>query len=286
MKLLLDADILCYEVAFAAEAYWRYFHREKNEEVTVSPPLEIVLDMIHSRIQEIVDESETEGEPILFFTGKGNFRERLAQTFIYKALRPPKPFHYYNVKVYLQSCYKYYEEDGLEADDLLGIFLTAYPDLYICGSRDKDLKQIPGWHFGWECNKQPAFGPELVDEIGRLELSSDTKNRKLIGTGAKFQHVQMLMGDDTDTIPGLDGYGKVKAFKTIDPCNTIAEMEEAVLGAYRHQYGDEAEARMIEVGRMVYMTRVRRGDIIKLYSPSWHPVTMMDLRTGEVVIDS
>lgn len=232
-----------------------------------SPPLELVIEQLESRIQEIVDEAGTEGEPILFFTGKNNFREKLATTFVYKANRPPKPFHYANIKVYLKSRFKYYEEEGLEADDLLGIFLTAYPDKYICASRDKDLKQIPGWHFGWEVGRQPAFGPELVDEVGYLKLSSDRK--KILGTGAKFLHFQMLHGDTTDTIPGLPRYGIVKAFNTINPCNTIEEMEKAVLEAYRAFYGDDAEVRMIEVGRMVYMVRERKGNLIKLYNPSW-----------------
>lgn len=282
--LLLDADIILYEVSFAAEAYWKYLHAERGEEVVVPPPWEVVEDMLETRIPEIVNESGAEGEPILFFTGKNNFRERIATTFIYKAERPPKPYHYANIKAYLKSRYEFYEEDGLEADDLIGVFLTWKPDVYICGSRDKDLKQIPGWHYGWEVNKQPAFGPELVDEIGRLELSPDTKNRKLLGTGAKFLHLQMLMGDRVDTIPGLPNIGKVKAFKLINPCTTIDEMEQAVLEAYRRVYGDEAETRMIEVGRMVYMTRYRKGDLIQLYSPSWHPVKMFNLKTGEIVV--
>lgn len=283
-KVLLDSDIICYEVAFAANTYWKKLHEERGEDVTVSPPWEIVADMLDTRIPEIVDGAGGEGEPILFFTGKNNFREQLAVTFDYKALRPAKPFHYANIKAYLQSKYKFYEEDGLEADDLLGIFLTAHPDLYICASRDKDLKQIPGWHYGWEVNKQASFGPELIDEIGYLTLSDDPKNRKLLGTGSKFLHVQMLMGDRTDTIPGLPNMGKVKAFKLINPCSTINEMEQVVLSEYKKVFGDEAEERMIEMGRMVYMIRWRQGDHIKLYTPSWHPTTLYDLRTKEIVV--
>lgn len=278
-KLLLDADILLYEISFAAETHWKLLHAEKGEEVEVPPPWEMVAEKIETRIPEIVNESGAEGEPILFFTGKSNFREKLATTFKYKELRPDKPYHYYNIKAYLKSRFKFYEEEGLEADDLLGIFLTAYPDLYICGSRDKDLKQVPGWHYGWEVNKQPSFGPALIDELGTISLNS---KRKLVGTGARFMHAQMLMGDRVDTIPGLPGYGSVTAFKTLEACNTIDELEKAVLEAYRGVYGDSAEERMIEIGRMVYMIRHRRGDYIKLYSPSWHPITMMDLRTGEI----
>lgn len=280
-RLLLDADIILYEVSFAAEAHWKYLHAERGEEVLCSPPWEVVVEQLETRIQEIVKESGAEGEPILFFTGKNNFRENIATTFVYKAHRPPKPFHYNNIKVYLKSRFKYFEEDGLEADDLLGIFLTAHPDKYICASRDKDLKQIPGWHYGWEVNKQPAFGPALVDEIGHIELSSG-KSRKIKGVGAKFLYCQMLMGDRVDTIPGIDKLGDVKAFNIIEPCTTIREMEEAVLAAYRKAYGDEAEARMVETGRMVYMIRQRKAFLIKLYSPWFHPTQWYDLRTGEI----
>lgn len=281
--LLLDADILLYEVSFAAEAYWKHLHAERGEEVVVPPPLEIVMDMATSRIQHIVSESGATGNVLLLFTGSYNFRETIATTFVYKAHRPPKPYHYKNLKVFLQSEYKFYEEEGLEADDLIGIFLTAQPDKWICASRDKDLKQIPGWHYGWEVNKQPSFGPEQIDEIGYLTLIEKPKSKKLFGTGAKFLHAQMLMGDAVDTIPGLPKYGDVKAFKTINPCTTIQEMEQAVLEAYRGVYGDQAEERMLEIGRMVYMVRERTGNLIKLYSPTFLPTQSFNLKTGELV---
>lgn len=266
MKALVDADILLYEISFAAEAYWKHVHDETGEELSGSPPWDIVEWQIEDRIRTIMNESGAEGEPLLLFTGKNNFRERIAVTQKYKDRVAPKPFHYYNIKAFLKSAFKYFEEDGLEADDLIAIFLTAQPNKWICCTRDKDLRQVPGWHYGWEVNNQPSFGPELVDELGSLMLSS---SRKLKGTGARFLYAQMLMGDPTDSIPGIPRYGDVKAFNTLEACNTIDELEEAVAGAYKGFYGLDWLDRMRETGRLVYMTRERKGNLIKLYTPKF-----------------
>lgn len=267
-------------MSFAAEAFWKHLHAEKGEEVESEPPWEICERMCHERIDWIVQESGASGPPLLFFTGSKNFRNYVAVTYPYKAERNVKPFHYKNVRAYLKSAYSWKEYDGLEADDLIGIYMTQSPGTYICCTRDKDLRAIPGWHYGWEVGKQPAFGPELVDEIGRLELSSNRK--KVIGTGAKFFHYQMLLGDSTDTIEGLPGYGVVKAFNTINSTSTLTEMEEAVAGAYKASYGLNWLDRMRETGRLLQMTRDVDGSWVKLYSPSFlDRNTWIDIETGE-----
>jgi 5'-3' exonuclease len=103
----------------------------------------------------------------------------------------------------------------------------------IC-SRDKDLRQCPGWHFGWELGAQPQFGPEFVDELGYINLSEDRK--KVKGCGYKFFAAQMLIGDAVDNIPGLPNYGPVAAFDLINPCTSILECEQSIVRAYKQVY--------------------------------------------------
>jgi hypothetical protein len=76
----------------------------------------------------------------------------------------------------------------------------------IC-SRDKDVRQCPGWHYSWECGKQPSIGPIMVDELGHLvdknagkfnPLTGKKLPLKVFGTGHKFFYYQMLTGDTVD----------------------------------------------------------------------------------------
>lgn len=93
--------------------------------------------------------------------------------------------------------------------------VTADDHRTIIRTRDKDLRQCPGWHFGWELYNQPQFGPYLVDELGWIKLSDDRK--KIRGVGYKFFASQMITGDHVDNISGLSKAGPVAAFELIDP---------------------------------------------------------------------
>ena len=260
----IDADILLYEIGFAAEAFQRKKADELGEALVDSPPWEIVERSIHERINNIVVETAST-DPIFLFTGKGNFRNTIAVTQKYKDREGKKPFHYTNIKLYIQSVWPSLQVDGLEADDLLGILLTENPDRYICCSRDKDLYAIPGWHYGWEVGRQAARGPELVDEFGYLHLSTDRK--KVMGAGSKFFHYQLLHGDAVDDIPGVPRYGVVTSFEALEHARSIEELENICISIYQKHYGINWLDRMREVGRLLHMTRKRKGNYIELYNP-------------------
>ena len=247
----MNGNILNYECAFAAEAAWKYQHAEKGEEVTGPPPFDRVAQTIDARIAEIMRVTEAK-KNMFFFTGSTNFRNEIAFTQKYKERPGNKPFYYDAVRAYIERNYESHECEGLEADDLLGIMMTKYPGQFICCSRDKDLRQIPGWHYSWELNKQPQFGPVLIDEMGWIEL---TPKRKILGGGAKFFFSQMLMGDTVDTIPGIPNTGPVTAYNALKECQTYAECLEAVKVAYRAHYKLYWPEVMLEQGRLLWMVR-------------------------------
>ena len=88
--------------------------------------------------------------------------------------------------------------DGMEADDLVCIWaneLDAVEVQYIIAHIDKDLDQIPGWHFNFFKDEDPYW----VDE--------DTANYKLMH--------QCLTGDTSDNIAGLKGIGPKRADKIL-----------------------------------------------------------------------
>lgn len=170
-----------------------------------------------------------------------NFRDKVAKKKVYKGSRKnERPKHYINLVEYVCATREVVVAEGCEADDLLAIHQCASEPLttIIC-SRDKDLKIVPGMHFGWMCGFQKQFGPAQVFEEGTLDISANGK--KISGTGLKFFYSQVLTGDSTDDYPGLPRCGPVKAYKLLSECNGEEEMFEAVAGAYKEYYGNSVD---------------------------------------------
>lgn len=248
MKPLVDADILAYEIGFAAEAPFK-------GEGTI-PPFSYVEELLEMRINNILGAVGATEPATFYFTGGNNFRYHIAKRQPYKERPSLKPWHYKNIKAHMMCVYDCIVTNGIEADDAIGIAQTkalkeGY-DTIIC-TRDKDLRAIPGWHYGWELGNQPSFGPRYVDGLGSIRLSSDRKSLK--GEGLVFFYAQLLLGDPVDTIPGLGKYGPVKTFDTLSAATTEAEAYQAVLNAYRAVYGDAAEAEILEQGQLLWMIR-------------------------------
>lgn len=204
-----------------------------------------------------------------------NFREEKAIQKGYKANRKAeKPNHFYNVLAHLMGNYPYeVNEDGLEADDL--ICITQYKswqdgNTIIC-SRDKDLRQCPGWHYSWEINKQASVGPLFIEPLGFLEKKiskAKTPVTTLFGGGHKFFYAQMLMGDSTDNIPGVGGYGPVFAYNLLWDAETERQCYELTAEVYLKNYGDEWKVRMKEQADLLYMIRELNEDgSAKLWLP-------------------
>lgn len=249
MQPLIDADVLLYEIGFAAETGWQ---------IEGVPPFDYAEKLLNNRIDNICGVVGATAPPILFLTGKTNFRNDIAKRAKYKDRPSHKPFHYYNLKAYIQGKYDYRITEGLEADDLMAIEQTSRGEGTIICTRDKDLRQVPGWHYGWELANQPQFGPELVNDVGYIKLSKDRK--KLTGTGMLFFYSQIITGDKVDNIPGLDGYGPAKAFDLLKGCVDTNQALKTCYAAYKQAYGLSAYKEMLEQGRLLYMTRKLRQD--------------------------
>ena len=249
MQPLIDADVLLYEIGFAAEAGWQ------GEGV---PPFDYVAELLELKVSNICACVGATAPPIMFLTGKTNFRDQIATRQTYKDRPSNKPWHYYNIKAYIKGNYEYREQNGLEADDLMALEQTKRGTETIICTRDKDLRAVPGWHFGWELGNQPQFGPYCTDEIGYITLSSDRKSIK--GTGLLFFYSQCLTGDRTDSILGVEKCGPVKAFEMLEGSKTPDEAFNRVREAYRASYGDRGYEYLLESGRLLWMTRELNED--------------------------
>jgi 5'-3' exonuclease len=249
MQPLIDGDVLRYEIGYAAETGWQQ---------PGFPPFDYVAELLDSRIANICAIVEATAPPILYLTGPTNFRNEIAKRQKYKERPSLKPWHFNNITAYMKATYDVRVSVGMEADDCMAIEQTSRPEDTIICTRDKDLRQVPGWHYGWELGNQAQYGPRFVDEMGEISLSKDRKSIK--GCGSLFFLSQMLTGDKVDTVPGLDGVGPVKALEILDGTNTYREGLKRVYEAYRQAYGLLAYKEMLEQGRLLWMVRKVRKD--------------------------
>lgn len=274
MKPLIDGDILRYEVGFMA-----HIKDEAGEPALLD--FDRVVELLHKRIDLICAEVDATVSPTIYLTEDSiirkqinrerrlndlpeleeekNFREAVAVTKPYKGTRKAeKPFHFANLTVYLLENFDCHISRGVEADDSMG--LEQYmcwncqvgPEPTIICSRDKDLRMIPGWHYSWECGKQPSIGPVETNFIGWLEKKPDGK---VIGYGIKFFYYQMLVGDTVDNIPGAPGVGPVKAFNLLDPLTDDRVMYEAVRELYKEVVGEGWKEYLQEQANLLWIVR-------------------------------
>lgn len=216
--VLIDADTLVYRVGFLAlpdeEAYRKAI--VKSFEITIEECLRAFLKCHGTKGFSAIENG-------LYFTSRGvSLRSEFDQESVYKEHRKhvAKPKYVSQMKEEIQSRYPCLDvplELG-EADDALSIKAHQYrktaTDYIICGC-DKDLWQIPGYHYNYlkkEC--------EYVTE--------QEANR--------FFFKQLLMGDKADNIPGLHGIGPVKANYILGDETDVEALWDLVLGAYISHY--------------------------------------------------
>lgn len=240
-KICYDWDLWAYDVAFAAQP--------KGGDLL---PFSYCISLIDTRLKEISDKLGIK-EFYGYLTGKGNFREELAVSDVYKGNRSqPKPEYYQYVRDYLINQYGAVVVNGMEADDAISIDMTKDQGV-VCVSRDKDLRQVQGWHYGYSVGKQPEYPLTYVDFIGELSISE--KSSKLVGTGLKFFFSQVLTGDTTDNYKGAKGKGGKFAYNLLNELTDPDEMYSKVKEVYLDTYDEGGEEKFIEQCQMAWMVR-------------------------------
>ena len=236
----IDGDLWTYDIPFAAQP-----------KGTDGFGFNFVRSCIEKRIDEILRATGCDGFGF-YLTGAGNFRDQIATRVRYKGGRSaPKPFHYNNARLYLEGLYEAHVSHGWEADDEIAVVLTNDPNA-VCVSRDKDLRTVAGWHYGYRCGLQAEIPLHRVTDPGHIELSPS--GNKLRGDGLKFFYAQCLMGDSTDSIPGCPGIGPQRAYNALVGASTEEEMATIVLQMYAEKFENPREA-LLEQGRLAWMTR-------------------------------
>jgi 5'-3' exonuclease len=198
-------------------------------------------------------------DPIVFcFSGKSynTFRMHIAMEKEYKGNRkkdyteyPTKMEDMNTIMKYIQDNYSTLLFSELEADDVVSM-LQDKENTYIA-SKDKDLKQVPGYHYDWESNSIYEISNE--DALYNLSL-------------------QLLMGDSTDNIPGIKGMGEVGALKflseVVDQNGKLAPKSfiGKILKKYQTTYGIfKGTDAFTEMWMLLKMRENRGTEFLKKY---------------------
>lgn len=190
-----------------------------------------------------------------------NYREELAVGKVYKGTRKQdKPFHWLNLTAYILSGGNVSVAVGHEADDEIATEHTKSPETTIICTRDKDLRQVPGWHYGWECGRQAEVGPLQYDDLGTIELIRTKSSNKIVGGGWAFFCAQLLTGDVVDNIGGAKGIGPVRGYEILSNCTTEQEYFSAVVNSYKDNYGERWLQVLSEQCNLLWIARERLPD--------------------------
>lgn len=205
---LVDADLIAYRCAASAE----------NDSVDVA---EVRVDELMRRILHETGALSYKA----FLTGKANFRKEIYPEYKANRKDKPRPVHLGACREYLIKHWNAQVIDGREADDELGIEQTAHElDSIIC-SIDKDLLQVPGYHYNFVKGEQIFVSPY---------------------DGLRNFYSQIITGDATDNIPAFDGKFRSSTpkfvQKLLDPLWEMTEELDMYNHALQvwldHSYGD------------------------------------------------
>ncbi len=184
-----------------------------KERIVKAEPVEHALQIVGSTIDSIKaavkEKFDSKPDVRLVLSGPGNYRYKIATIKPYKGNRDPShiPVHYQAIRNYLTDIWRARVIHGREADDEVSIegwklwrenqgkqTKASSAPQYVVASIDKDLDQIPGWHYDYM--KKVFY---FVDEESA---------RKQLWT-------QILAGDSGDNIPGCWRIGYEKAAEII-----------------------------------------------------------------------
>lgn len=190
--LLVDGDMLAYRVAAASERE----HEWAPGEITLAVSLSEVFSGISILLKTWMEKHNASGLRVALSDQPWTFRMGVYKQ--YKAHRRDvrKPLGLAKVRQHMMDEHGATILNGLEADDLLGLWMTdKYADNGIIVSWDKDMRAVPGrfWVPGTE----------------RAEVRS-TQQANLMW------FAQALSGDQADGYPGARNIGVVRAQRIVE----------------------------------------------------------------------
>ena len=222
MGIIFDADSLVYATSFSCQK------KEDDGSISVVEPF-ILYSRIDKAVADIMKElNQSEIQVFLTSDGKDNFRHQIAKTKPYKGNRTaPRPVYYDQARDRLVRMWGATIITGMEADDAVSIAQWQSGFAHITASIDKDHWQTPTRFYDYRNKKKYKIGPDKAN---------------------LWFWMQTLIGDTSDNIPGLAGWGKVRSKRLLKDL-TPEQRKDTVRKMYNN---DEL---LQEVGSLLYLLR-------------------------------
>ena len=207
--LLVDGNSMLFR-AFYASSYTRL------SSPTQSVSTNAVFGFV-SMLNKAIELVQPQAMVVAWDSGKKTFRHDAYPEYkgTRKALPPELIEQFPIVREYLDAARLCrYQQDGLEADDLIGSLAKKYPDWDInILSSDRDLLQlIDPTTSVWLMKKG-------LTEIVEMDEAALKTEMNLLPS--QIPDLKGLMGDASDNIPGLPGVGEKTALKLIEEYQTL-----------------------------------------------------------------
>jgi hypothetical protein len=244
--ILFDGDVIVYRAAFASQ--------KKVNGIVEAKEVKYALGTAKSIIKSVCKELQLTDYSVYLTSSaiRDNYRSTIAGlSKVYKANRKDlvKPVHYDAVREYLMRRHEAVMVTGEEADDRLGIIQCKLGQKTVIASIDKDLLQIPGWHYN-------TYYKTLTNSIDPgILVYKETKagKKKLTGTGFKWFCAQMLLGDRVDNIDGISGLGDHRVFKLLKDLHKAPELWDYIKAVY-DKHGKSPEV-LIATAQLLWIRR-------------------------------
>jgi DNA polymerase-1 len=242
--LLVDADILLFKFGCSAEETFTF---GEEDSVLNVRELSEVKEALWEFLKDLRETTRTK-DFILCLTSPNCFRYDILPSYKHNRKNNEKPILYQSLKEHMLQEYECKLKPRLEADDVMGILSTKNPGKYIIATIDKDLKQIPGWHFNWNKDSSCKFVGE--DEADLMFYK------------------QCLTGDTTDGFSGCPGIGPKNAEKILKDVEKDSYWD-AICEAYLKKGLDESYA--LTQARMARILRENDYDFETQTVKEWLP---------------
>jgi len=241
--LLIDADIILYKVSWACQT-----EVEWGDLVTYSSSLTDMARTFDKDIKNLVAKTESSHYE-LCISSSTNFRKKIFSEYKLNRKATRKPLGYKKLVAHAMANHPYRMIEDLEADDVLGMRMTA-PDTApykMTASIDKDMLTIPGKHYN--------IDKDIITTVSEAEADYNF-------------YTQILTGDTVDNYKGCPGIGPSKASSILQGC-TLGKEWEAIVGSFKKQGLTEDDA--ILQARMARILRHEDYDYKKGEVILWNP---------------
>lgn len=230
MILLIDGDVITYQIARGVETYIEW----PQEVITVCADVREACSMVDYFIDNLVRTVGADSYKIaLTQDSSKNFRKEIWPQYKESRGLVQRPITFHAIRRHLIEHHQALQEERLEADDILALLATSGSFLEpTIVSIDKDFKTVP-------CN---IINPDRL-ELGLQKITKETALRNFL--------TQVLEGDRADGYKGCPGFGSVTAKKALEKANTPKELWTAVVESYEKKKLTEADA--IQNARMAWL---------------------------------